>query len=76
MADELRDLRAKITVKADAVLDVMAKARSIKHGRPVDRSEIVREILHAWALEYIVINNLLDARLRAEGSAGQLGEDS
>lgn len=61
MADELRDLRAKITVQADAVLD------SISRVRGVDRTEIVREVLHKWALEHIAIGTLIDARLRAEG---------
>lgn len=66
MADELRDLRAKISVQTDAALD----AHSRVTGR--DRSEIVREILHKWSLEQIAISTLLDARLRAEG----LGEAS
>lgn len=61
MADELRDLRAKITVQSDAVLDAISRVRGI------DRSEIVREVLHKFALEYIAIGTLTDARLRAEG---------
>lgn len=61
MADELRDLRAKITIQADAVLDAICRVRGI------DRSEIVREVLHKFALEYIAIGTLTDARLRAEG---------
>jgi Ribbon-helix-helix protein, copG family len=61
MADELRDLRAKISVQTDAALD----AHSRVTGR--DRSELVREILHEWSLEQIAIATLLDARLRAEG---------
>jgi hypothetical protein len=61
MADELRDLRAKISVQTDAALD----AHSRISGR--DRSDIAREILHRWALEQVAIATLLDARLRAEG---------
>lgn len=61
MADELRDLRAKITIHTDAVLDAISRVRG------VDRSEIVREVLHKFALEYIAIGTLTDARLRAEG---------
>lgn len=61
MADELRDLRAKITVQTDAVLDAISRVRG------VDRSEIAREILHKFALEHIAIGTLIDARLRAEG---------
>ena len=61
MAEELRDLRAKITVQADAVLDAISRVRG------VDRSEIVREVLHKFALEHVAISTLIDARLRAEG---------
>lgn len=61
MADELRDLRAKITVQTDAVLDAMSRVRG------VDRTEVVREVLHKWALEHVAISTLIDARLRAEG---------
>lgn len=61
MSEELRDLRAKITVQTDAVLDTLSKVRG------VDRSEIVREVLHKFALEHIAISTLLDARLRSEG---------
>lgn len=67
MADELRDLRAKITVQADAVLDAISRVRG------VDRTEIVREVLHKWALEQVAISTLIDARLRAEGM-GAAGE--
>ena len=61
MAEELRDLRAKITVQTDAVLDAISRVRG------VDRSEIVREVLHKFALEHVAISTLIDARLRAEG---------
>lgn len=65
MSPELRDLRAKITVETDAVLDAIAKAE----GR--DRSEIVREVLHAWAVSQIDAipekARLLQQRLKAEG---------
>jgi hypothetical protein len=36
--------------------------------RGVDRTEIVREVLHKWALEQVAISTLIDARLRAEGA--------
>jgi Ribbon-helix-helix protein, copG family len=67
MADELRDLRAKITVETDAVLDAISRVRG------VDRSEIVREVLHKFALEHVAIGSLIDARLKAEG-LGAAGE--
>jgi len=66
MAVELRDLRAKITVEADAALD----AESRTSGR--DRSEIVRDVLHAWASDRIDMAKLLIRRLESEG----LGEAS
>lgn len=66
MAVELRDLRAKITVEADAALD----AESRTSGR--DRSEIVRDVLHAWASDRIDMAKLLLRRLESEG----LGEAS
>ena len=58
---ELHDLRAKITVEADAALDVFSRVT----GK--DRSEIVRDIIHRWALEQVEISSLLQSRLRAEG---------
>lgn len=61
---ELRDLRAKVTVESDAALDVVSRVT----GK--DRSEIVRDIVHRWALEQVSISTLLGARLRAEGIAG------
>ncbi len=61
MSIELRDLRAKITVEADAALDAVSRVT----GR--DRSELVRDIVHRWALEQVSISTLLQARLKAEG---------
>jgi hypothetical protein len=61
MTAELRDLRAKITVESDAALDAVSRVT----GR--DRSELVREIVHRWALEQVSISTLLAARLHAEG---------
>lgn len=58
---ELRDLRAKITVETDATLDTISRVS----GK--DWSEIVREVLHRWALEQVTISTLLQARLKAEG---------
>lgn len=75
MADELRDLRAKISVEADAVLDSTSRVT----GR--DRSEIVRDVLHKWAVEQIELSTVIQARLKAEGitaasegAAGRAGE--
>jgi hypothetical protein len=68
-SQELRDLRAKITVETDAVLD------SLAGGRGVERSEIVRDVLHRWALSQIAeipaVARLLLTRLKAEGIGGE-----
>jgi glycine cleavage system regulatory protein len=64
MPNELRDLRAKITVETDAALDVISRVT----GK--DRSEIVRDILHRWSLEQVSISTLLQQRLKAEGLTG------
>lgn len=61
MSAELRELRARITVEADAALDCVAK------GSGRDRSEIARDVLHVWALEQMTIANLLMSKLKAEG---------
>jgi hypothetical protein len=61
---DLRDLRAKVTVEADAALDAASQAS----GR--DRSEIVRDVLHQWALAKIDEASLLLHRLEVEGIAG------
>lgn len=60
---DLRDLRAKISVETDAALD------AAQHATGKDRSEIVREVLHAWALGEIDKATVLLSRLRAEGLA-------
>jgi hypothetical protein len=61
MTMELRDLRAKISVEADAAID----AAHLSSGK--DRSEIVRDVLHAWALARIDESRLLLRRLSSEG---------
>jgi hypothetical protein len=68
MSTELRDLRAKITVETDCVLD------SIARGTGRERSEIVREWLHQKALEYMAVQKILNKRMAAEGITGQDGE--
>lgn len=64
MSAELRDLRAKVTVETDCVLEAVVRAT----GK--DRSELVREVLHAWALTRIHEHTLLQAQLEREGLTG------
>lgn len=64
MAAPLKDFRGKITAEADCVLEAMNRTS----GK--DRSEIVRDILHAWALTKLDEHIVLQKLLRAEGLAG------
>ena len=64
MSQPLQDLRAKITTEAHAVL--VAEQRAT--GR--DQSEIVRDVLHEWALQRINAANVLHRQLLAEGMTG------
>lgn len=58
---DLRDLRAKISVEGDVALDAVARVT----GK--DRSELVRDIVHRWALDQLAIATLIDRRMKAEG---------
>jgi hypothetical protein len=68
VAEELRDLRAKITVETDIVLDSIARARG------VEKAEIVREVLHEFAAEQILIARLIAKRMKGEGIEGSSAE--
>lgn len=65
MAPDLIDLRAKITERANQVLEAHARAKSL------DKSEIVRDVLEAWALKEIHVSNLVQRLTRGEGPAGE-----
>ena len=67
MSAELKDFRGKITAETDCVLE--AEARS--SGK--ERQEVVREILHTWALQRIHSATVMHNLLRAEGLPG-IGE--
>lgn len=64
MGVELKDYRGRITTETDCVLE--SESRST--GR--ERQEIVREILHEWAMQRIHGASVLDRLLRAEGLPG------
>ena len=65
MSAELKDFRGKITAEADCVLEAMNRVS----GR--DRSEIVRDILHKWAIERIHEHSVLARLLEREGITGE-----
>jgi predicted DNA-binding protein len=64
MSLDLHDQRVKLTPEAHAVLSAQTRLT----GK--DRSEICREILHAWALEKIKEFNLTRHALENEGIVG------
>jgi hypothetical protein len=66
MSAELRDLRAKVTVEADCALSAVSQAS----GK--DKAEIVRDVLHAWALQQIDEAMLLQRLLMREGLAREV----
>lgn len=72
MSADLIDLRTKITVEAHCAVSAEARMQG------VDRAEIVRDVLHNWALKRIHGASLLSSCLRAKGieqvTSGQGGE--
>jgi bacterioferritin (cytochrome b1) len=60
----LKDLRAKITRRTNAVLEAQNRAT----GR--DKSDLVREILDKWAADQIHAASLIDRMLQVEGEPG------
>lgn len=61
MSLELKDFRGKLTVETDCVLEAMTRST----GK--ERQEIVREVLHNWALESLDMHNVLHSVLKREG---------
>jgi hypothetical protein len=68
MSAELKDLRAKIGVKAYAFLEARSRVTGI------DISTQVREILHEWANDQLHIATVADGLMRSEGMPGIAGE--
>jgi hypothetical protein len=62
MSLELKDLRAKITIEADCAIEAVSRVRG------VDRSEIVREVMHRWALQQIETCRVMHNLMRNEGA--------
>lgn len=64
MSQELKDFRGKITPETDRVIEARSRALNI------DRSEVVRNVLHTWAMAQIHEASLMHHLLRAEGLVG------
>lgn len=64
MSIPLIDLRAKVTPEADAVLEAVQRAT----GK--DKSEVVRDVLHKWAMNEIHAASVLQSILQREGLGG------
>lgn len=63
MAD-FRDLRAKITERADQVLEAHSRARNM------DKSELVRKVLDDWAANEIHVAMMIERMTRSNGTSG------
>lgn len=66
MSLELVDARIKISQETDAVVEAIHRAT----GK--ERSEVMRDVLHEWALNHIEECNLVASALRARGLAGNV----
>ena len=67
MSLPLIDLRAKVTPEADAVLEAVQRAT----GK--DKSEVVRDVQHKWAMNEIHAASVLQSILQREGLSGASG---
>ena len=67
MSLPLIDLRAKVTPEADAVLEAVQRATGN------DKSEVVRDVLHKWAMNEIHAASVLQSILQREGLSGASG---
>lgn len=64
MSIPLIDLRAKITIETDAVLEAVHRST----GK--DKSEVVRDVLNRWAMSEIHASIVLNSILKREGITG------
>lgn len=69
MSAELRDFRGKVTAETHCVLE----AENRVSGE--DKSEIVRKVLHEWAVKKIEAAKITAALLASEGIVGNRGEE-
>jgi hypothetical protein len=67
MSAELKDLRGRITVETHCVLEAEHRVSG------EDRAEIVRRVLHEWAMQKLEAAKVADGLLRSEGLPGIAG---
>lgn len=61
MSLDLIDVRAKVTPEAFCAIAAYARAHD------VEKSEVVRDVMHAWAVKQIHSASMLASCLRAKG---------
>lgn len=68
MSLPLRDIRSKVSVEDDLTLEAWSRAQGM------DKAELVRMLVHDWALRQRKASRMLDALLKSEGVTGNSGE--
>ena len=63
----LIDLSAAVTAEADVVLEAVHRST----GK--NKSDVVRDVLHRWALQEIHASSVLQSILQREGLSGATG---
>lgn len=63
MSAELVDMRARITERANQVLEAHARARN------VDKADVIRAVLDDWAAREVHVATLVTRLTRSEGGA-------
>lgn len=64
MSADLKDFRCKLTVEAHCVLEAESRVTG------EDKSEIVRKIVHDYAVKKLQCAKIADGLLRSEGMGG------
>lgn len=67
MSADLQDFRGRITPETHCALEAVSRATG------QDRQEIVRELLHKWAMDQVHAASVLHRLLQAQGLSGIVG---
>jgi|GEM_PF-4447044 len=65
MSEPLKDIRSKVNVETWALLEAESRACD------KDQSEVIREVLHAWAAEKWAVIRVAQNLARAAGQGGE-----